>query len=93
MLLYFSNEIFFKEEKMKTREDKRKKILKKSAHSLLMHGHSSWSTFDSYLMRGPKTLSIDLKINRTMDIGPSSQTIEKGHLPWSHFMVHGVNWP
>jgi hypothetical protein len=26
-----------------------------------------------------------------MKVGPSNQTMEKGHLPWSDFMVHGVN--
>ena len=23
-----------------------------------------------------------------MDVGPSSRTVEKGHFPWSNFMVH-----
>ena len=27
----------------------------------------------------------------TMEVGPSSQTMEEGHLPWSAFMGHGVN--
>jgi hypothetical protein len=28
-----------------------------------------------------------------MEVGPSSQTMEKCHLSWSDFMVHGVNRP
>ena len=28
-----------------------------------------------------------------MEVGPSSQTMEKAHFPWSNFMVHGVNQP
>jgi hypothetical protein len=28
-----------------------------------------------------------------MEVGLSSRTMEKGHLPWSDFMVHGVNRP
>jgi len=28
-----------------------------------------------------------------MDVEPSSWTMENGHLPWSNFMVHGVNQP
>jgi hypothetical protein len=28
-----------------------------------------------------------------MEVGPSSRTMEKGHLPLSHFLVHGVNRP
>ena len=31
--------------------------------------------------------------NPTMGVRPSSQTMEKDHLPWSNFMVHGVNRP
>ena len=27
-----------------------------------------------------------------MEVGPSSQSMEKEYLPWSDFMVHGVNW-
>ena len=33
------------------------------------------------------------KKSQTMEVGPQSQTMEKGHLPWSDFMVHGVNSP
>lgn len=28
-----------------------------------------------------------------MEVGPSSRTTKKGHLPWFDFMVHGVSWP
>ena len=31
--------------------------------------------------------------NQTMEVGPSSRTMEKCHLPWSDFMIHGVNMP
>ena len=54
---------------MKTREDKRMVKLeffskqlfwgiykKKSTHSLLVHGHTSWSTFGLHLVRDPKAL-------------------------------------
>ena len=55
---------------MKTREDKRMvkldffsfkisfigHIIIKLVYSLLMHGHSSWSTFGLHLVRGPKAL-------------------------------------
>jgi hypothetical protein len=94
---------FFGEEKRKTREDKRmvkfdffaKTILlgiyyKKIAHILSVHGHSSWSTFSLDLVRDSKALSIDFLRNRTMDCRPSSRTMEKGHLPWSNFMIDGV---
>jgi hypothetical protein len=30
--------------------------IKKSAHALLGHGHSSWSTFGLHLVKGPKAL-------------------------------------
>ena len=29
--------------------------------------------------------------NWTMEVGPSSQIMDKDHLPWSDYMVHGVN--
>jgi hypothetical protein len=28
-----------------------------------------------------------------MEVGPSNWTMEKGHVPWSDFKVHGVNRP
>ena len=28
-----------------------------------------------------------------MEVGPASRTMKKCHLPWSDFMVHGVNRP
>ena len=31
--------------------------------------------------------------NQTMKVWPSSRAMEKGHLPWSDIMVHGVNQP
>ena len=63
---------------------------KKNQHiHFWVHGHSSWSTFGSHLVWGPKTLYID--IFEKLDHGCWS--MEKDHLPWSDFMVHGVNWP
>ena len=59
----------------------------------LVHGHSSWSTSGLHLMRGPKALWIDFLGNRIMEVGPSSGTMENGHIPWSTFMVHGVDRP
>ena len=41
-------------------------LKKKSAHSLLVHGHSSWSIFGLHLLRGPKALWID----DVWEIGP-----------------------
>jgi hypothetical protein len=52
---------------MKTREDNKlefymfnnvlfEHMLKKLAHSLLVHGHSLWSTFGSHLVKDPKAL-------------------------------------
>ena len=96
----------FAKEKLKTKENKRivkfdflflSKLpflgiyLKKSAHSFLVHGHSSWSTFNLHLLRGPKALEVYFLRNWTMDVELSSRTMEKGHFPWSDFMVHGVN--
>ena len=68
MLEYIFNEIFFGEEK--TRQENGEldiyfilfkiilfgHIFKKSAHSFFEQGHSSWSTIDLHLVRGPKAL-------------------------------------
>ena len=52
---------------------------------MLVHGHSSWSTFGLHLVKGPKGFVHQVFLrNRTM---------EKGHLPWPGFMSHGVNGP
>jgi hypothetical protein len=61
--------IFFREKKTKARENKRMVklekfsklsflgIFKKNQHNhFWVHDHSSWSTFDLQLVRGPKTL-------------------------------------
>ena len=66
-------------------------ISKTSTHSLLMHDHSYWSTFDLHLVRSPKTLWMVLLRIQTMGVEPWSWTTEKYHLPWPDFMVHGVN--
>ena len=58
-----------------------------------MHGYYSWFTFGLHLVRGPKALEIDLLRSWTMEFGPSNQTMENYHFPWSDLMVHGVNNP
>ena len=42
---------------------------------------------------GPKGFVHLFLRNETMEGGPWSQTMEKGHMPWSNFMVHDVNQP
>ena len=68
---------------MKSREDKRMikldllinclfwtySINKNRRIPFLVHGHSSLSTFNLHLVRGPKTLLIDSLINQTMEVG------------------------
>ena len=70
---------------MKTREDKR------MVKHFLVNDHSSCFTFSLHLVRGMKALQIDFLRNRTMEVGRSSWTMEKGHLSWFDSMVHGVN--
>ena len=41
----------------------------------------------------PKDYVIDFLRFQTMNVGPSSRTMEKNHLSWSDFMVHGVTNP
>ena len=99
--------IFSGEKKTKTKEDKRMVKLeflsklpfldiyqKKSTRSffgawsfLLVHIHFTPS-------EGPEGfVNFFLLRNRTMKVGPSSRNKKKGHLPWSDFMVYGVNQP
>ena len=61
-------------------------ILKKSAHSFF--GAWSFLLIHSRFtpIEGPKNL-----VNRIIFL--RSWTMENGHLPWSDFMVHRVNWP
>ena len=59
----------------------------------LVQGHSSWSTFGLHLVRGPRLSKLFFLWSRTMEVGRWTQTIDKGHLPWSDFMVHSVNRP
>ena len=54
-----------------------------------VHGHSSWSTFSLYLVRGPKAHQND--VLKKWDHG--SWTMRKGHLPGSDFTLHDVNQP
>ena len=49
-------------------------ILKYKHVHFLVHGHSSWSTFNLHLVRGPKALEIDFLGNQTMEIGQSSES-------------------
>ena len=47
-----------------------------------------WSTFGLQLVRGPRLSKFIF-----LEVKPWTQTIDKGHLPWSDFMVHSVNRP
>ena len=40
---------------------------------------------------GPKGFVNLFILKQTMEVGPWSQIMEKGHFTWSDFMVHGVN--
>ena len=66
---------------------------KKSAHSLV----DAWSFFLVHSRftpsEGPKAFKTHFLRRRTMEVGPWTRTIEKGHLPWSDFMVHSANRP
>jgi hypothetical protein len=68
-------------------------IKKKSAHSLF----GARSFFLVHIRftpsKGPKAFKTNFLRSRTMEVGPWTQTIEKGPLPWSDFMVHSVNQP
>ena len=59
----------------------------------LVHGHTSWSTFDLHLVRGPKALWIDFF--KKSDNG--SWTVKSDYGKGSSFMiqlhVYGVNQP
>ena len=61
--------------------------VKKKCNHFLLHGHSSWSTFGLHLVRAQKTLWIDFfkKLDNVR------WSIERTHLQWLDFMVHGVN--
>ena len=62
-------------------------------HSLL----GAWSFFLVHIWftpsEGPKAFQTIFSRSRTMEVGPWTHTIKKGHLPWSNFMVHSVNRP
>jgi hypothetical protein len=65
--------------------------LKNSTHPLL----SAWSILSVHIRFTPSEEPKNF-INwlfETMDIGPSSRTMQKNHLPWSGFTVHGVDRP
>jgi hypothetical protein len=90
---------FLGEEKMNTREWSNLifffqifpfwTYIKKHIH-FLVHGHSSWSTFNSHLVRGPKTFYNWFFLrNWTMEVGPWKSDHEKRpsyvvrlHGPW-----------
>ena len=59
----------------------------------LVHGHSSWSTFGLHFNEGPIGFKIWFFKKSDHASGPWNPTMKKDHLPWSDFMVHGVNWP
>ena len=56
----------------------------------MVHSHSSWSTFGLHLVRLCRFIFLRYQ---TMEVGPSSRTKEKCHLPWFDSMVHNVNRP
>ena len=68
-------------------------VLKKSAPSLF--GASSFFLVHIWFTpnEGPKAFNTNFLRSQTMEVGPWTRTIDKGHLPWSNFMVHSVNWP
>jgi hypothetical protein len=70
-----------------------KHIFKKLAHSLLVHGHSSCSTFGLHPSEGCKGFVNWFFKKSDHRSWTWSWTMEKGHLPLYNFMVHGVNWP
>ena len=98
--IYFQWFLSLDEEKMATTKDKKTVILssfffsnfffsniyyKKLKNSITFYAWSFPLVHSRFLSsRDSKTLPIDLSRNRTM---------AKGHLPWSDFMVHGVNRP
>ena len=66
-------------------------LCKKPTHSVF----GAWSFLLVHISftpsEGPKGfVYIYFLRNRIMKVGPSSQTMNKGHLPWSDFMVDGV---
>ena len=68
----------------------------KSVHSLLFGARSFLLAHIRFTPSdGPNNFAkLNCLRNFTLQIGATSQMIEKGHLPWSDFMVHhGVNRP
>ena len=64
---------------------------KNATHSLF----SVWSFLLVHIRvtsnRGPKDfIKLDFLMHRTMEVGPWSRMLGKGHLPWSDVMVHGA---
>ena len=63
-----------------------------------IHFLGAWSFFLIHIRFTPSEESIVFVHwvffikNQTMEVGPSSRTMKKCHLPWSNLMVHGVNW-
>lgn len=47
--------------------------IKKSTHTLLVHGHFFWSTFGPNLVMGPKALRMQFLEKRTMEIYPLTE--------------------
>jgi hypothetical protein len=53
-------------------------IFKNNQHiHFLVHGHSTWSTLGLHLVRGPRLCKLVFSRDRTMEVGPSSPTMEK----------------
>ena len=57
----------------------------------------AWSFFLIHIRftpsEGPKAFKTIFLRSQTMEVRPCPWTIEKGHLPWSDFMVYNVNMP
>ena len=69
--------------------------IKKSAHSLF----GAWSFLFIHIRFTPSERPKNFvnwffrQSDQTIEVGSSSRTMEKCHLLWSHFMVHGVKRP
>jgi hypothetical protein len=63
-------------------------ILKKSAHTLLVYGHFSWSMFNLHLVRGPKALknAIFKKADHIIVI----MKCDHGTMPSNMGQLHGL---
>ena len=93
-------DIFFEEDKRKTREDKRmvKRELLFTLKTTTFFGHmletstpSIYDVWSSFLLVHIRFTPCEGPKGFVEEIGPRKLDHEKGHLLWSDFMVHGVN--